>query len=245
MKRNFYKIMEYGFLGLLIIQFGFVMYFNLSDIRCSLDPDFANTIYHYTEVIKNGTLNLQNWYHTTSLELDGTMLFAVPLYYLLGDIFKAIGVSNIVITLLYIIVIGRLLKCYNIEKMFIYLVLTLIITPYEYGMLDWFNMLFYGGACYAIKTIVPIMLLLLLSLVAIESYKTKIGKIEFGLFLAVYIFLLFATVFSTGIFVVLCGLLPILVWSILEMFIKGNPEYIQDKKVCGLWITSAITYMGG
>ena len=82
-KKNFgfYKIMEYLFLAVLLITGGSVVYFNLSDIRCSLDLDFANTIYHYMEVIKQRTMMLPNWHHTTSLEWDGTMLFAFPLYF--------------------------------------------------------------------------------------------------------------------------------------------------------------------
>ena len=80
---TFYKVMEYLFLAVLLVTGGSVVYFNLSDIRCSLDLDFGNTIYHYMEVIKQGTMMLPNWHHTTSLELDGSMLFAFPLYFII------------------------------------------------------------------------------------------------------------------------------------------------------------------
>lgn len=109
----FSKMLEYMFLLLLILVGGEIVYFNLSDIRCSLDPDFASTIYHYMEVIKQGTLQLSDWFHTTSLELDGTMLFALPLYFVTKNIFTAIGISNILIMLLYIMAIGRLLHLYK------------------------------------------------------------------------------------------------------------------------------------
>jgi hypothetical protein len=61
--------------------------FNLSDIRYSLDADFANTVYHFRQVIAQGTIALPDWYNTTSLELDGSFLFAsaavlsVPQYF--------------------------------------------------------------------------------------------------------------------------------------------------------------------
>lgn len=239
------RIVEYGFLGLLIIQFGFILFFNLSDIRCSLDPDFANTIYHYMEVIKSKNLKLQDWYHTTSLELDGSMLFALPLYYLIGDIFKSVGISNIIITVLYLVVIRRILKEFNIENSIIYLTLTLIITPYAYGMLDWFNMLFYGGACYSIKTIVPILLLLILILLKNKSYNSKWKKIELLLFSLTYFFLLFITSFSTGIFVALCGLLPIFIWMFIKMFLDGVPKEILDKKIWIIWGVTATIYVLG
>lgn len=239
---SFEGIIEYLFLALLVLVGGSIAYFNLSDIRCSLDPDFANTIYHYTEVIKHGTLNLPNWYHTTSLELDGTMLFAVPLYFVTKDLFTAVGISNILIMLIYIVVISRLLRLYHMDRMFIYMTLILVLTPYEYGMLDYFNMMFYGGACYAIKTIVPILLLLILGLLHKGTYKERQGKIELAAFGVIYLYLLFATAFSTGIYVIMCGVLPILVWMILEMFLEGSPEFVLKKRVWGVWMITILIF---
>lgn len=236
------KVVEYLFLTLLLFVGGSIAYFNLSDIRCSLDPDFANTIYHYTEVIKHGTLNLPNWYHTTSLELDGTMLFAVPLYFVTKNLFTAVGISNILIMLIYVVVISRLLHLYHVDRVFIYVTLILVLTPYEYGMLDYFNMMFYGGACYAIKTIVPILLLLVMGLLHNETYKSKWGKIELAAFMAIYLYLLFATAFSSGIYVVMCGIFPVFVWMILEMFLEGSPESILKKQVWGVWIVTILTF---
>lgn len=244
-KNSFERIIEYLFLALLVFVGGSIAYFNLLDIRCSLDPDFANTIYHYTEVIKHGTLNLPNWYHTTSLELDGTMLFAVPLYFVTKDLYTAVGISNILIMLIYIVVISRLLSLYHVDRMFIYITLILVLTPYEYGMLDYFNMMFYGGACYAIKTIVPILLLLILGLLHKGTYKERRGKIELAAFGVIYLYLLFATAFSTGIFVVMCGILPILVWMILEMFLEGSPEFVLKKRVWGVWMITILTFVAG
>lgn len=236
------KIVEYLFLVLLLATCGSIVYFNFSDIRCSLDPDFASTIYHYMEVIKQGTLNLPNWYHTTSLELDGTMLFAVPLYFVTKNMFVAVGISNILIMLLYVITIGRLLHLYDVERKFIYMTLILVLTPYEYGMLDYFNMMFFNGACYAIKTIVPILLLLIMSMLRKGSYKEKRGKIELIVFGLVYVYLLFATAFSTGIFVILCGILPIFVWMAIEVFIQGTPELILKKEIWIAWIGTFLAF---
>ena len=241
-KFSFEKIIEYLFLALLLFVGVSIVRFNLSDIRCSLDPDFANTIYHYTEVIKNRTLNLPNWYHTTSLELDGSMLFAVPLYFVTKDLFIAVGISNILIMLIYIVVISRLLRLYHVNRVFIYVTLIFVLTPYEYGMLDYFNMMFYGGACYAVKTIVPILLLLILGLLHRETFRDRRGKTELVAFSAIYLYLLFATAFSTGIFVVLCGILPIFVWMILEMFLEGSPEFVLKKSVWGTWIVTILTF---
>lgn len=47
MNNKISKILEYFFLLLLFLTIGGVVYFNLSDIRYSLDYDAANTYYHY------------------------------------------------------------------------------------------------------------------------------------------------------------------------------------------------------
>ena len=244
-KIQFDKSMEYLFLALLIFTGGSIVYFNLSDIRCSVDPDFACTVYHYMEVIKHGTLQLPDWFHTTSLELDGTMLFALPLYYVTKNIFTAIGISNILIMILYVIVVARLLRLYKIDRIFVYATLILVLTPYEYGMLDYFNMMFYGGACYAIKTLVPILLLLILSLLGKGKCASRKEKAELFMYGVVYVYLLFATAFSTGTFVVLCGLLPIVVWMIIEVFLKGTSGYLLDKKVWMALGTTILTFAAG
>ena len=108
-KLGFNKVAEWLFFGLLVIQVGYIVYFNLSDIRYSLDYDAANTFYHFMEVIKNGTLKLEDWNHTTTLELDGAFLFAVPLYYITNDIFLSVGIGNIILMILYIFVIYRIM----------------------------------------------------------------------------------------------------------------------------------------
>ena len=106
-------------------------------------------------------------------------------------------------------------------------------------------MLFYGASWYAIKTIVPILLLLVLSLLTKETYKSKAGKIELIAFSGVYLYLLFATAFSFGIFIVLCGIIPIFVWMILEVFFHGTPEFLLKKRVWGVWIATGVTFVTG
>ena len=119
MKNKFVKSIEYLFLFLLICQVGGLIFFNLSDIRCSLDLDAASAIYHYMEVIKNRTLRLPDWNHTTTLELDGSFMLAVPIYFLIKNIFLSIGIANIIMACLYLFVVYRILYHANIKKTYI------------------------------------------------------------------------------------------------------------------------------
>ena len=239
------KVLEWLLLGLLFVQISFIVYFNLSDIRCSLDFDVANTFYHYMEVIKNGTMRLENWNHTTSLELDGSFLFAVPLYYITKDIFLAVGISNIILMVLYLLVIFRILWHAGVNKMFTYASLCLAITPYSYGMLEYFNMMFYGGACYSIKTLIPLLFLLLIQILVKKEAYVKRERVELGVIIALYVGFLLVTSFSTGFYAMLCGILPMLMCLMSDVWIDGGWQKKYNKKHIYLIIGTFVIYIIG
>jgi hypothetical protein len=222
------------FLLLLCAQLVMLIRFNLSDIRCSLDADFANTVYHFRQVIAQGTIALPDWYNTTSLELDGSFLFALPLYYLLHNIFLAVGIANLLFIALYIRFVTELLQCAGVQRRFILFTLCLLLTPYSFGMLEYFNMLFFAGACYSMKVLVPLLLILLLA--KQPAAELRVRRV---LQVLLFLFLLFMTVFSTGFYVLLCGILPVLLGAALQIWKQGGPKPGQ----CGRKNLSLLTAM--
>lgn len=241
---RFAQLDEGLILVLLVIQIAMIAYFNLRDIRNSLDNDCAITIYHFREVIRNGTLNLQNWNHTTSLELDATFLFAWPLYYIVRDIFTAVGIANLIYMMLYIIVIGGILRCVHVNRKYILITLCLVLTPYAFGMLDYFNMLFYGVTFYGLKTLIP--LLCIWNLLLLEQQSTtrreKWGK---AVVLCVYLFFLFITSFSTGIYVMLCGIFPICCCVLLDIWKSGKWNGRYNWRQAGVLLGSLPVFIVG
>lgn len=229
---------------LFILQMGMIVYFNLRDIRVSLDSDFANTIYHFREVIKNGTLNLQEWNHTTSLELDAVFLFALPLSYLVHNIYLAIGISNILYALLYTIIIAAILKEIHISMKFILYTLCLVLTPYSFGMLEYFNMMFFGGACYSLKTLIPLLFILLLIFCGKENMERG-QKIMNRAAQCIYFIFLFATALSTGIYVILCGILPLLCYLLFDIWKAGSLKGKYNFKHALLIFESFVVFMAG
>jgi hypothetical protein len=227
------------FLLLLCAQLVMLVRFNLSDIRYSLDADFANTVYHFRQVIAQGTIALPDWYNTTSLELDGSFLFALPLYYLFRNIFLAVGIANLLFIALYIRIVTELLQGAGVQKRFILFTLCLLLTPYSFGMLEYFNMLFFAGACYSMKVLVPLLLILLLT----EKKETKIHRL---LQVLLFLFLLFMTVFSTGFYVLLCGILPVLLCAALQIWKQGGPKPGQcGRKMLTLLAATILTAAAG
>lgn len=229
---------------LFVVQFGLVVYFNLIDIRVSLDSDFANTIYHFREVIKNGTLNLPNWNHTTTMELDAVFLFALPLYYLVHDIFLAVGISNIIYALLYIIVIVGIFREINIGKTYILYTLCLLLTPYSFGMLEYFNMMFFGGACYSLKTLIPL-LFIWLCLLCMKKCTERKQKLLNAVVWCGYLLFLFVTALSTGLYVMLCGIFPLICYMLFDIWKTGSWKGKYNYKHILLVIGSILVFAVG
>lgn len=231
-------------LVLLALQIGMIAYFNLTDIRNSLDSDFANTVYHFREVIKNGTLNLQGWNHTTSLELDAVFLFALPISLLVRDLFTAVGISNLILVLLYAAVISGILRCAGVNAKYILAVLCLVLTPYSFGMLEYFNMMFYGGACYSQKTLVPLLFLWLLLLLEKQD-MTRRRKVLTAAAFFLFLFFLFITSFSTGIYVMLCGILPLFGCMLWKAWQAGTWKGIYNRGQTALLLAAVLTFAAG
>lgn len=233
-----------AYLGLLAFQIGMIVYFNLTDIRYSLDSDFANTIYHFREVLRNGTLNLQGWNHTTSLELDAVFLFALPISYLMHDLFIAVGIANLIFVFLYVTVVSGILRCVHISVKNILVVLCLVLTPYSFGMLEYFNMMFYGGACYSLKTLVPLLILWLILLLEKQDTSRRENGVAAAVALLL-LFLLFITSFSTGIYVALCGIVPLFGCMLWKVWRAGGWKGIYNWKQTALFLACILVFAAG
>lgn len=257
MKEKIEKIAESLFLFLLIVQFIAAAAFNLYDIRCSLDHDAANTFYHFMEVIKNGTMKLPDWNHTTTLELDGSFLFAIPLYFVTKDIFLSVGISNIILMILYLFTISRILHHAGAGRKFMYLTLCLVLTPYSFGMLEYFNMMFFGGACYSVKTLVPLLFILVIQLLSEEREREEKGqqakgelrqgakRAEFIIAFVLYFVLLFVTAFSTGMYTMLCGLLPVFICILIDIWTEGTNRKKYNQKHAVMLAGTLVLFTAG
>lgn len=197
------------------------------------------------EVIENRTLRLPDWNHTSTLELDGSFMFAIPVYFIVRNIFLAVGIANIILLGLYLFAVSRILYHSGTQKACIYLTLCLVITPYSYGMLEYFNMMFFGGSCYSVKTLVPLLLLLLFQLFGEDTKMPKAHKAETVFVGIMYAVLLFVTAFSTGIYVMLCGIFPIILCMGLDIWTDGTKTHKYNKYHLGLLAGSFLTFIFG
>ncbi|MBO4458798.1 MAG: hypothetical protein J5802_13865 [Butyrivibrio sp.] len=217
-----FKIWDIGAILLFAINMIGILYFDFSDLRLSLDPDFAVTVYHLREMVDSGTPVLRDWFATTSMEYDSVILFAAPIYALTGNEFFSVGLANLMIVILYIFVIWNIFSALRVNYGIRLLTLSVIITPYSYDWLDYFKMLFFAHANYSIKAIIP--LLLILCLIAFDDgeYAGVFSNRKRNTFLGIYLSLLFVTCASTGIYTIACGLAPIFIIRVISFWKRGN-----------------------
>ncbi len=231
------RLWEIAAMILFTINMSGIFYFNLSDLRLSLDPDFATVVYHLREIVNKGSLILPNWVATTSMEFDSTLLFAVPFYALTGNEFLSVGLSDLLIVFIYIYAVWNILIALHVRIGVRFLTLAVIITPYNYDWLDYFKMLFFAHANYSIKALVPIMLVLCLIAFDDGEFGDCFSRRKRFFFLVSYLSLLFVTCASTGIYTIVCGVAPIFFVSLFSLWKK---RYLFKESVVPVWAMTGI-----
>lgn len=217
----------------LFVQLIMIAYCNFTVSRDNIDCDSAKLYVHAIEMWRNKTFLIPDWSYITTLELDCSLLLAVPLFGLLGDIYTAFSISNLIFLVLLIWVIFRLFS--NKDASYPLLASILICIPYGIGQLDYMNMLFFNGSQYMIKVMLPLMLMvLLLNPYDIKS-KDRGYHIKELVFMAIYFLLLFVTGFSSGAYVAVTGLFPVIVGSFLWRL------YNREKVTWSFWLYSGLS----
>lgn len=205
---------------LLALEFLFLCYVNLRLTSHILDGDGADLYGHIIEMAEQGTILLPGWKYTTTMELDCVTLLALPLYLLTHRIFGSVGIANILLILLLAAVILRVVKNLGGTDLQGYFSLLLVLLPYDVGMLDYMDMLLFGGSQYIIKVLVPLLLVILLT----EKTRTRSGIF----FAVLYGFLLFVTSLSSGPYVLLMGLFPLFLYRIFP-WCQAGTQADRDK----------------
>lgn len=223
---------------ILVVQFIFIGYYNLTLGRESLDPDMAKLYVHAVEMWKNKAILVPGWSYITTLELDCSLLLAVPLFGLIGDIYTAYGIANIIFLLLFMWTIFKLFSKENVLYPVVALIFILI--PYRHGSLDYMNMLFFNGSQYNIKVMLPLMLLGLLR--EDNNNKNTFQYWEKIIFSGIFFLLTLITAFSSGIYVVATGLFPVIAG--LFLWKKFNNESIKMSYYIYSFITAIMTIFG-
>ncbi len=217
-KKDVQELVKLSLIIILAVQFCLIMYSNLTMIEKNLDCDTGKLFNHIAEIWRQKQLLLPNWDYLTTLEWDCSSLFALPFYVLTGDIILSFGMANILCLGGFLYIVFYLFK--GEDALYPLLCANLLIIPYRVGMLDYYNMLFFGGAQYIIKASLP---LILIGIIIRTEYLSTVGgmsvrkwkniipqktDVSDWIISVVYLALVLLTSISSGPYVIVCGLFP-------------------------------------
>ena len=202
-------------MAVLVIEFILLIYYNLFHIRDAVDQDYAKILRHVIEMAKHHTLFLPNWEYLTTGEMDAASLPAILFYSLTKNIYLSYGMADILNVVIWGFTINRILNLCKVKLKYRLLCLCLVFTAYDFGMLAYTNMLFFAGAQYVYKALVPLLLVLIL-------LDQKGPSIWF--YRILYGSLLFITSVASNTYVILCGILPIIVCFVVYALLKQKPH---------------------
>ena len=204
-KRNLTAV-EMLLLAVFMAEVLYYVYCNFAHMQHSIESDLAKMMVHTIEMARNKTFLIPNWNYTTTAEWDTAALPAIVFFLLTGNIYLSYALVNTLTILFWIFIINRLMTQAGLER--VWRLLTLAVVFGHFDMDDtWYtaDMLFTAGAQYTYKVLLP---LLFLTLLYAEPAKRRDKKqvaltVLFGIMMVV-------TGASSGIYTLLCGILPIL-----------------------------------
>ena len=238
MKKLYYKYAAtFSLLTATVFEVLVLVYFNIFRVKTAVDQDYAQLLYHAMQMADNNKLLLTNWFYSTTAELDCPMLLAVLFYKAFGDIYYAFALSNLINIALWILTINVLMENVGASLNSKLVAMCLVFATYDFSVLAYTNMMFIRGSQYTMKVLIPIMFTTVLTF---PRDKQKSG---ISIFLNVMFYILaFITSFSSGIYVFLCGIAPIIVCIFFYyIFNKCNNKKFY---LCHVAAVAGVTVLG-
>lgn len=194
------------FLLLLMVQIIALFLYNLTQLHMESNYDSSAAYAQAMEVWNQKTLFIKNWDYQSTGGLDSLLPLAALLYGITNNIFLSYGIADCLGTLLFLYIVSDLGKRLHFQKDTVQILCILLLTPYTLGQLGYLPMMFTGAAYYIFKALLPLLLIDLLF---------RLNQKEHPWFLyLIYFWLLFFTGFSCGLYLLLCGIFPVLLWEL-------------------------------
>ena len=211
-------LLTLSLLCMLCVEIAFLVFANAAYQDRILDEDMATQFVHDMEMARQRTVLLPAWSYSTSLELDTSTFLVLPFYLLTGSIYTAHTIAN---TLLIFFTVYLIFCLFDAgEGVSALLASCLVLIPYMVGNLDYFNMMFFHTSHYLLKTLMPLLLIGL-----VRRMHTPFASLPpfIKLNAVLYLLLLFLCSFSSGVYVIVCGVLPVLIGYFLFQYYHDLP----------------------
>lgn len=230
-----HSISDIAIFGILTIQIFILFIFNITQTASIADYDSSAAMAQAMEIVKQKTLFIKHWDYQSTLGLDSMLPVAALIYAITGNIFISYGIANCLGTLLYIFIIIITAKQLGIPRRISYIMGIFILTPLSSGMLGYFPMMFINASYYMMKSLLPVLLIL----ITLKIKNSCLKKCDIFL-LILLAWLSFFTGFSCTIYLLLCGFVPVLLTLLINVILvrRGNSS-IKHLMISGIPSVSA------
>ena len=223
----------------IVIQIGALAVFNLTRLPYESNYDSSCAYAQIVEMWRQKRILLKDWAYQTTLGIDSPVLLGALFYGITKNAFTAFGLANIVTVIVYAFLFYDILKQADVKKNMRLLAVLFLLTPYSTGQLGYMPMLFTSAGSYAYKLLVPLLLIDIL----VRMHKgQKIKKYWYLILFAT--FFVFDTAVSSGEYILLCAVLPLIGYEILHVLIGNDIKQIFSKRLGFLILESAIYVVG-
>ena len=223
----------------IVIQIGALAVFNLTRLPYESNYDSSCAYAQIVEMWRQKRILLKDWAYQTTLGIDSPVLLGALFYGITKNAFTAFGLANIVTVIVYACLFYDILKQADVKKNMRLLAVLFLLTPYSTGQLGYMPMLFTSAGSYAYKLLVPLLLIDIL----VRMHKgQKIKKYWYLILFAT--FFVFDTAVSSGEYILLCAVVPLIGYEILHVLIGNDIKQIFSKRLGFLILESAIYVVG-
>lgn len=223
----------------IVIQIGALAVFNLTRLPYESNYDSSCAYAQIVEMWRQKRILLKDWAYQTTLGIDSPVLLGALFYGITKNAFTAFGLANIVTVIVYAFLFYDILKQADVKKNMRLLAVLFLLTPYSTGQLGYMPMLFTSAGSYAYKLLVPLLLIDIL----VRMHKgQEIKKYWYLILFAT--FFVFDTAVSSGEYILLCAVLPLVGYEILHVLIGNDIKQIFNKRLGFLILESAIYVVG-
>lgn len=223
----------------IVIQIGALAVFNLTRLPYESNYDSSCAYAQIVEMWRQKRILLKDWAYQTTLGIDSPVLLGALFYGITKNAFTAFGLANIVTVIVYACLFYDILKQADVKKNMRLLAVLFLLTPYSTGQLGYMPMLFTSAGSYAYKLLVPLLLIDIL----VRMHKGQEIKKYWDLILFATFFV-FDTAVSSGEYILLCAVLPLVGYEILHVLIGNDIKQIFNKRLGFLILESAIYVVG-
>ncbi|MFI3253297.1 MAG: hypothetical protein R3Y63_03010 [Eubacteriales bacterium] len=237
--------------ALLLGQIAFLVVLNLVFLDYYIGYDSSAVYLQVVEIWNQGTFLIDNWHYTTTTTWDTPLLFAVPFYGLLGDVFLAYGIGNLISLALFAWACYHVLSLMGADKTAKLLFFVSVLTPYVSfvdtgNRIDYFAVMLSLLGVYSLKTALMLLLWIVFWRLDHPDFKgsQKTSRKTTLILAGLSLFFSGFTAMSSGFHVLVFGILPPLCYLMFRNIIQDSWTKPRRESLCFLIFAVVFSVIG-